>query len=242
MKSFISPLAAALLSACSVTSPVPNAEVGVRPEPSAILFIGNSYSFDVPKQLLEIAEQHKKKLRVGQITRGGWTLAQHVKSGDAVRQIREGKWDVVVIQEQSRIPALSSRRSREMFPNVRRLADEARAAGAVPVLYQTWGRRDGDSYLVWGDDFHSMNRRVREGYRQAAIAAGGLMVVPVGDAWEREVDAGRGDSLFMPDGSHPTRHAERLTAEVFFKTLFPNAATTSVLLTKEAHQPLHNAQ
>jgi hypothetical protein len=49
--------------------------------------------------------------------------------------------------------------------------------------------------------------------------------VPVGDAWEREVDAGRGDSLFMPDGSHPTARAEELTAEVFFKTLFPEASS-----------------
>jgi hypothetical protein len=213
-----------LLSACSVTRPVQKQEMAARTEPSSVLFIGNSYSFDVPKQLRRVAAREGKTLRVGQITRGGWTLAQHVGSGDAAREIREGKWDIVVIQEQSRIPALRSRRSREMFPNVIKLADEARAAGAVPVLYQTWGRRDGDTYLISRDDFHAMNRRLREGYQHAAMAAGGLTVVPVGDAWKREVDAGRGDSLFMPDGSHPTTLAEEIIAEIFFKTLFPDAA------------------
>ncbi len=234
MKRFIHSLAAVfLLSACSTTSPALKQEMANRAEPSSVLFIGNSYSFDVPKQFRRIAEREGKKLRVGQITYGGWTLAQHVASGEATRQIREGKWDVVVIQEQSRIPALTFRRNREMIPNVCKLADEARAAGAVPVLYQTWGRRDGDSYLISRDDFHSMNRRLREGYQQAAHAAGGLTVVPVGDAWESEVDAGNISSLFMPDGSHPTTRAEALTAEVFFKTLF---------LTEKAHQPLEDSQ
>jgi lysophospholipase L1-like esterase len=107
-----------------------------------------------------------------------------------------------------------------MYPNVRKLANEARSAGAVPVLYQTWGRRDGDGYYSSRDDFHAMNRRLREGYRQAARTAGGLTVVPVGDAWEREVDAGNAASLFMPDGSHPTPYAERMVAETFYRTLF----------------------
>ncbi len=231
MKTFIHSFAAILLlSACSSTL---RQETATRAEPSSVLFVGNSYSFDVPKELRRVAARDGRKLRVGQITIGGWTLAQHVKSGETSREIREGKWDIVVIQEQSRIPALRSRRSREMFPNVRKLADEARAAGAVPVLYQTWGRRDGDSYLVSRDDFHSMNKRLREGYQQAARVAGGLTVVPVGDAWEREVDAGRGDSLFMPDGSHPTSRAEALTAEVFYKTLF---------LTEKTQQALQGAQ
>jgi hypothetical protein len=222
-----------LFSACSTTRPVLKQEMATRAEPSSVLFIGNSYSFDVPKELGRIAAREGRKLRIKQITLGGWTLAQHVASGEAAREIRKGKWDVVVIQEQSRIPSLPSKRVREMIPNVRKLADEAHAAGALPVLYQTWGRRDGDTYLVSRDDFHSMNKRLREGYQQAAHAAGGLTVVPVGEAWEREVDAGRGDSLFMPDGSHPTDRAEALTAEVFFKTLF---------LSEKAHQPLQDGQ
>lgn len=222
MKSFSLSLAAVfLLASCSTTPSPVRREMATRAESSSVLFIGNSYSFDVPKQFRRVAAREGKKLRIKQITYGGWSLAQHVASGEAAREIREGNWDIVVIQEQSRIPALSFRRTREMIPNVCKLADEARAAGAVPVLYQTWGRQNGDSFLISRDDFHSMNRRLREGYREAAKAAGGLTVVPVGDAWEREVDAGRGDSLFMPDGSHPTTRAEELTAEVFFKTLFP---------------------
>jgi hypothetical protein len=194
-----------------------------RPNPASVLFIGNSYSSEVPKQLRRIAARKGKKLRVGQVTNGGWSLAMHMESGEALRQIRGGKWDVVVIQEHSCIPALPARRTREMIPNVRKLAGEARAAGALPVLYQTWGRRDGDALYSAKDDFQAMNRRLREGYREAARAAGGLAVVPVGDAWEREVAAGRGDVLFTQDGSHPTSRGVKLTARTFYEALFQDS-------------------
>ena len=191
--------------------------------PSSVLFIGNSYSFEIPKKLRRIAARHGKDIRVGQVTNGGWTLQQHVQNEETLRMIREGNWDVVVIQEQSRIPSQPFKRIHAMFPNVRKLADEARAAGAVPVLYQTWGRRDGDGFYPGSDDFHAMNHRLREGYRLAAQAAGGLTVVPVGDAWEREVSAGRGARLFKPDGSHATAAGDDLTAGVFHDALFIRA-------------------
>jgi lysophospholipase L1-like esterase len=113
-----------------------------------------------------------------------------------------------------------------MFPNVRKLADEARDAGSVPVLYQTWGRQHGNPRLSSKHDFMAMNRRVREGYRDAARDAGGLLIVPAGDVWEREVAAGRGNLLYKPDGSHPTPYAERLIAETFYKTLFPETSSS----------------
>jgi hypothetical protein len=193
---------------------------GGNVQPSSVLFIGNSYSFEIPKKLRRIAARHGKDVRVAQVTHSGWSLEQHVRNEETLRKIREGNWDVVVIQEQSRIPSQAIKRIHAMFPHVRELADEARAVGAVPVLYQTWGRRNGDEWYPGNDDFHAMNHRLREGYRLAAQAAGGLTVVPVGDAWESEVSAGRGARLFMPDGSHATADGDDLTAKVFYETLF----------------------
>ena len=53
---------------------------------------------------------------------------------------------------------------------------------------------------------------------------GDLVVVPVGDAWENEVSAGRGDALFMEDGSHPTPHGNNLTAATFYKAIYGGSA------------------
>jgi hypothetical protein len=186
----------------------------------AILFVGNSYSFGVPRALSKLAATAGRSVRVGHSTFGGWTLKRHAGEDSTLKKIREGRWDVVVLQEQSEIPAMSARKcAAQMFTPLRQLVTEVRRHGAIPVLYQTWGRRDGDSRLSH-DDFAAMNRRLREGYHAAARHAGGLVVIPVGDAWEREIVAGRGGDLFMPDGSHPTQLGSDLTAAVFYETLF----------------------
>lgn len=181
--------------------------------PLAVLFVGNSYSFGVPKAFQKAAHAAGKRVRTGQATSNGWTLHQHAKHEATLKTIREGRWDIVVLQEQSQLPALPGIVLRlKMFPPLKQLADTARTSGALPVLYQTWGRRDGD--------FYGMNARLRTGYHAAAKAAGGLAVVPVGDAWEQEVSAGRGHPLFHTDGSHPTTLGNALTARVFVTSFF----------------------
>lgn len=189
-------------------------------EEVAVFFIGNSYSFGVPKQFRKIAESRGRKVRVGHSTYGGWTLAKHVEHSPTLEKLRKGKWDVVVIQEQSLIPARNEGLRRvAMDPAVSFLVAEARAVGAIPLLYQTWGRRDGDPDLP-EDNFHSMNLRVRNGYLAASKNAGGVAIVPAGDAWEREFVAGRGRDLFIDDGSHPSSYGNEITAREFYCVIF----------------------
>jgi hypothetical protein len=211
-----------LLAACAAphgtVSRLVSSPAGNNGKAIAILFIGNSYSFGVPEELKRIAARDGLNLRIGQVTHGGWTLEKHSRNEETLRAIREGGWDVVVLQEQSRIPSQPVKRVIAMFPHLRQLADEARAHGAMPVLYQTWGYLDGDPHRA-GDDFHAMTARVRDGYHAASQYAGGLHVIPAGDAWEQEMTAGRGKRLFLEDGSHPSRHGNRITAETFYREL-----------------------
>ena len=215
------------ISACATRAPQPaspgRAELSarIRAKPDlAVLFVGNSYSFGVPKAFSKCAAGHGQKVRVGHATYGGWTLRKHAGNEATLRKIRDGRWDIIAIQEQSEIPAMAAgKRAAAMFPPLRQLVQEARQQDAVPVLYQTWGRRDGDPKRR-NDDFHAMTARLRAGYQAAAANAGGLVVIPVGDAWEREISAGRGGGLFMEDGSHPTPRGDELTAETFFAAFF----------------------
>jgi hypothetical protein len=207
-----------VLPAMAACAPQPQSPRAAPPR--SILFVGNSYSFDVPAALRRSAARHGRTIHVGQVTRPGWTLARHAANPETLETIRSGSWDMVVLQEQSRIPSLPAARTLRMNPSVARLTAAARAAGAEPVLYQTWGRRDGDPKTP-GDDFAAMNQRVRRGYQAAARHAGGLRIVPVGDAWEREAAAGRLHTLYQPDGSHPSRAGVRLAAETFRRELLP---------------------
>ncbi len=214
------------ISACAHPLPTvreagdPSRELSARVAASpqlAVLFVGNSYSFGVPRAFSKLAAERGKSVRTGHATSGGWTLARHAKSEGTLRKIRSGGWDIVVLQEQSLIPALPPRqRSTQMDPPLQQLVTEIRAAGAIPVLYQTWGRRDGDPSRR-GDDFAAMNARLRAGYQAAAAAAGGVVIVPVGDYWEKPFLP---DQLFIEDGSHPTRIGDERTAEAFFDTIF----------------------
>ena len=215
------------ISACATRVPQPaspgRAELSarIRAKPDlAVLFVGNSYSFGVPKAFSKCAAGQGRKVRVGHATYGGWTLRKHAGNAATLQKIRDGRWDIIAIQEQSEIPAMAAgKRAAAMFPPLRQLVQEARQQDAVPVLYQTWGRRDGDPKRR-NDDFHAMTARLRAGYQAAAANAGGLVVIPVGDAWEREISAGRGGGLFMEDGSHPTPRGDELTAETFFAAFF----------------------
>lgn len=217
-------LAASATFADETKSADPLAEVAARmkrAENPSVLFVGNSYSFYVPKAFEKLAASKGRKIHVEQVTNGGWTLAQHAKNPPTLEKIRSRRWDVVVIQEQSKIPSYpASRRDPLMFPALRELVAEARKQGALPVLYQTWGRRGGNPELK-GDSTDAMTKRLREGYRAAAAEAGNLAVVPVGDVWEKEVAAGNADKLYQKDNSHPTDYGNQLTARVFYQALYP---------------------
>ena len=194
-----------------------------KTEEPRILFVGNSYSFKVPGSLARLVRESGRKVVVESVTKGGWTLEKHAGSKQTLARIREGKWDVVVLQEQSQIPSFGrEQRSREMIPHARNLVAEIRKVGAVPVFFQTWGRRDGDrsnKESFPDDTFEKMQGRLIAGYREAAAAEGAL-VVPVGEAWAREMRAGRGKRLFAKDGSHPSEAGVNLSARVFHSFLF----------------------
>jgi hypothetical protein len=189
-------------------------------EELSVFFVGNSYSFGIPKAFGELAAARGKDVRIGHSTFSGWSLSKHSRNPGTLKKLREGDWDVVVIQDYSTNPSQSEHlRQMKMDPGVQFFATEARALGAVPLLYQTWGRFAGDPHIP-GDDFYRMNDRVRKGYLSASRNGGGIVTVKAGDAWEREFRAGRGTDLFYEDGSHPGAYGNKVTAEEFYRTIF----------------------
>lgn len=195
-------------------------DAAARKDRLSVLFIGNSYSFGLPKEFRKLAESRGKQVKIGHSTYGGWSLAKHSKHPGTLKKLHAEPWDAIVIQDYSTNPSRGEMMRRwRMDPGVRFFAKEARLRGAVPLLYQTWGRRDGDPAIP-GDHFYKMNERVRDGYRIASERGGGIITVRAGDAWEREFRAGRGADLFVEDGSHPSAYGTKVTAEEFYRTIF----------------------
>ncbi|MCP5537057.1 MAG: hypothetical protein H7A51_12630 [Akkermansiaceae bacterium] len=196
-----------------------------------VLFVGNSYSFQIPKAFENLAKAEGKKIHVEQVTKGGWTLAKHASAQATLDKIARGKWDVVVLQEQSQLPAFQEpQRSQQMDAPARQLADAVRTADAIPVFFLTWGRKDGDrqNAAVFPDDtYEAMQKRLASGYRKTAAHAGGAYVVPVGEAWSMLHQMKKDDGLYAADGSHPAKRGNYLGACVFYSSLYDAKVTQS---------------
>jgi hypothetical protein len=189
-----------------------------------VLFVGNSYSFKIPKVFESIAKAEGKSITVEQVTKGGWTLKKHSNAQATLDKIAKGKWDVVVLQEQSQLPATPEpQRSKHMYPAAKKLADAIRAADAIPVFFLTWGRKDGDkrnAAAFPNDTYSAMQKRLIAGYKNAAKQAGGAYVVPVGGVWAKLRQVKKDEGLYSKDGSHPAKRGNYLGACVFYSALY----------------------
>ena len=192
-------------------------------EPTRVLFVGNSYSFKVPKLFSELAKSGGKKIEVAQLTKGGWTLAKHSASEETMEKISGTQWDVIVFQEQSQIPSFPDAANRMNAP-AQKLVDAAKNSGARTIYYETWGRRDGDTRNRKGDTFAAMQKRLTAGYAGVAKHTKSE-VAPVGQAWSavQKISKGPGKDLWSKDGSHPSARGAYLAACVFYSVIFKSS-------------------
>lgn len=182
-------------------------------EPLRVLFLGNSYTYY--NHLAGLVEGFARAaggrpVEARSVTLGGATLETLYRDTGALSVLRHGKWDVVVLQEQSTLGVHLHNGDAVInlptaFHTWARVWDgEIRARGARTVFLQTWarrGRREQQPHLNWS---------------YAAIAKeldAGL--IPAGMAFQL-VD---GIELHQPDGSHPSAAGSYLAACVAVQVL-----------------------
>jgi hypothetical protein len=149
---------------------------------------------------------------------GGESFAQHVASRDAAESLKLRKWNVVVLQEQSQIPAVASWRRTYMVPAAQQLASMIRAMAGEPIFFLTWAHREGwPEHGLFG--YAAMQAAIDSGYLTVSRELD-VGVAPVGYAWaaiHKEQPRAR---LWQADGSHPTVGGTYLAACVFYATIF----------------------
>lgn len=174
----------------------------------SVLFIGNSFTArnDLPGLVARFAAAAGCRLEHRLVSVGGASLRTHWNKGDALRTFREGKFDAVVLQEQSTLPVKNAAR---MHDNVRLFDEAIRAAGARTVLYETWARRHAPETQA----------AITEAY--ATIGAElKADVIPAGTAWRAFLRDRDRPVLHDRDGSHPTLAGSYLAACTAFGVLF----------------------
>jgi hypothetical protein len=166
-----------------------------------VLFIGNSYTrFNMlPDVVRELAATRAEvlPLEVESVLVDGATLSDHWTTTGARDRIRDGGFDVVVIQGQSTEPV----RDTDFGVYADLLAEEADAAGARVVWFVTWARRPGHPDYV---DLHLGTPESMTDALDSAYSRWIGMRAHVGRAFQIALAELPDVELYEADGSHPS--------------------------------------
>ena len=200
-------LSLALLASCGggeVEPPPPFSGAQLR-----VLFIGNSltYDNDLPGMTAQLAAStDAAPMVVGRVIRGGFSLGDHWAEGVAQEMIRQGTWDIVVLQQG---PSALPESQADLLASTRKFAELAGQHGARVALLMVWP----------GADRPTAFDSVRMSYSNAAAAVGGILV-PAGEAWRAAWRRDPTLALYSSDGFHPSATGSYLAALTLFEQLY----------------------
>ncbi len=174
--------------------------------PLRILFLGNSLTAwnELPEMVAAFGRARDLSIEFEAVTPGGYDLSDHWNDG-SLERLRSAQWDVVVLQQGPSALPESQVLLKEWAG---RWADEIRAVGARPALYQVWPENYRRSVLP----------SVIASYRNAAVASGTLLL-PAGQAWQAAWRRNPKLKLYGPDAFHPSATGTYLAALTVFAGL-----------------------
>lgn len=180
------------------------------PKPAAhlrILFMGNSHTsvHDVPGSVARLIGSAQPDLALQVATApGNMFLSERLTDDTTLRLLRDAPWDVVVLQAQK---YSSSGRVTYSTSEAQELIAMVRTAGAVPVLFPEWSRRD----VPETDRIYDLHTSLAK----AAPAC----VAPIPQAFDLALERDRSLVLHEADGNHSSSAGAFLAALVLFATI-----------------------
>jgi hypothetical protein len=236
-----------------------------QPRTVRALFLGNSYvdANNLPLLVKNAAASAGDTLIYAENCPGGYTFSNHLNDPLSLAQMAEPQWDYVIIQQQSVMGAAVCNEPANIAPNafepnnlqsvsdLKLLID---AEGATPMLYMTWGRKNGEASLCaqfpqagYYCTYQGMDSLLQKNYRQMAGPnmwfEERLPLAAVGAVWRFVRENHPEIELYSSDGSHPSIAGSYLAACTFYNMLFrksalgitynpglPNAAASNIRL------------
>lgn len=199
----------------------------VHAQTTRVLFIGNSYTYtnDLPGMFSQLAGNLGETVVTGMSAPGGYTFQNHTTFAATQNLIAQGDWDVVVMQEQSQLPAFSPAQvAAEVYPYASQLVQQIHAANPCTevVFMMTWGRENGDAQNCGSYPplctYDGMQQRLRDSYVAMAVD-NSAECAPAGAVW-REYRNEVPGALLYTDQSHPNATGTYIASCTLFSTIF----------------------
>jgi hypothetical protein len=188
-----------------------------------VLFIGNSYTYfnNLGDVLAGVAAANPTGPRIVPtlVTRGSATLKWHLENGVGRERLQSGRWDFVVLQEQSFLGAPRAAPGQaatvgdpsEFYASIREWVRLIRSVNATPILYMPWAPRETGPAMV------AFTKKMADAHFTIGRELD-VKVAPVGLAW-MEASRLRTLDLHIYDNSHPTPAGSYLAACILWATL-----------------------
>lgn len=181
--------------------------------PGRILFVGDSFTGTnggLENYVRELAASATppKKLQADENTQGGATLKIQQGRPSVHDDIRDGHYDVVVLQDD--IPELTEHSLDPFFKNAELFVEEIRQAGSQPLLFMAWPYER----LNWVtlDEIASAHQKISKKLN--------VPVAPVGVAFQKAEEQRPSLNMLGDDKEHETIHGTYVAACVIYATLF----------------------
>ncbi len=236
--------------ACGDNEITQNTGIDFGDEKVSVYFLGNSYTNynNMSEMFRLISYSMGVEVDVTKRTKGSWLLWKFQNPNDQGgatfhEDLENYDFDYAFIQDGSTqtLAAIS-----EFYDGVRLVGELLEKDGAVPILYQTWGRKEGHAILEqYGLDTDSMARTVAAAY-EAISAETGYTNSPAGSAFLDVYTNHPEIELYDPDLTHPSTTGSYLVALCHYATLFGRTpigveytagldANTALILQTAAH-------
>ncbi len=171
-----------------------------------LLFLGNSHTFynDMPQLVKRRAIDLDYDCHVTMLAHPGWFLIQHTQDPEARFNILYGGYDYIILQEH----AHPFGPEEDFIRATRTLNTWIREAGAVPIIYEIWAKKDEPKLQPHMNEVH---KRVAK-----EIDA---LIAPVGEEWWEYMRSWPDLELYDADGAHASRAGSDFAAKMIWEEI-----------------------
>lgn len=198
-----------------------------------VLMVGNSLTRCAGNRtvsdLKKMAKKAKRKISIKRLTYNNekmvnWANPRHKNGKRLYKEIRSGKWDYIVLQEQTDASVKQSfvNASKKLAAYIHKTSPKTQ------IIYNcTWAYKKGKTVSGKRYSFSSMQNTMNRNYQTAAEQTGGR-VCRSGDAFLKyRKSKGKKKNLYRRDNNHASRYGWYLNACCLYSSIFGKSPVES---------------